>query len=161
MIRLMGRIAVVGAVALAAGSVAAGPAVGARAVGRSAVTRDVPCGDRLGSPGALIKAADSSRVYLVDGTGMRRWIATGDDFFRLFDSWSSVVTWSETGCVKEGLPLLDTGLMKYRDRPEIYIVDNGQWRWIPNPATFNQYHFSWTKVQIVISGVHWIGPDWT
>lgn len=38
--------------------------------------------------------------------------------------------------------------MKHPARPEVYLIDNGQKRWIPNPGTYTNLFGSWDGIYI-------------
>lgn len=105
------------------------------------------------SDGSLIKTLGDEKVYVIEN-GQKRWIANPETFSSRGYKWEEIVTISveEIENFKEG-EKLDTANIKNLDgkliksqAPEIYIVQNGKKRWVPNIETFNYYAFNWADV---------------
>jgi len=50
-------------------------------------------------------------------------------------------------------------LVKYADSPKVYIIENGQKRWIPTAETFNALGYNWNNIVTLIDATYPDGPD--
>ncbi len=50
-------------------------------------------------------------------------------------------------------PTLDGKLIKYPDSPKVYLVENGEMRWIVDAKTFENLGYAWTDIQTVENNI--------
>ena len=102
--------------------------------------------------GTLIRATGYNEVYVLEN-GLRRWIVSSDVFNGLGYKWSNVSIVSRD--VVNAYPLGDdlTGIYSYPDGslirgegPEVYLIEIGKKRWIPNPQIFQTKGFRWENI---------------
>jgi hypothetical protein len=129
----------------------------AAAVAREAVPHPSLSGNRIQAPG-------NPAIYLMDPEGYRRWSPDPTTFDNLFRNWDGVIQDPHIDLIAER-PALSSGafLATAPGRPQVYLVSNGQKRWIVSPATMDKYNFSWEKIQkvspLVLDAVT-DGPPW-
>jgi len=101
--------------------------------------------------GTLIKGL-SDKVYVIEN-GLKRWIKTADIFNGLGYSWANIKHVSEQ-MLSDTPPGKDlTGNYRYPDGalirgigPKIYLIEQGERRWIPSPEIFESGGFRWENV---------------
>ncbi len=107
------------------------------------------------SDGDLVKG-NGPEVYAIEH-GAKRWIPNPDIFQKLFYDWKKILLVGDS--VLSGIPpgnklengnnYPDGALIRAAKRKEIYVIDQGKRRWIPNPDIFYSNNFSPWKVIIV------------
>ncbi len=99
--------------------------------------------------GTLVKTADDTAVYLVDGGVLRH--ITADAFQRLYPDFSRVCTVVSIPRHLVQQPLgTGTRLVRAKDRAAVWLIDNGHTRRVvANIPAFNRWGFSWSRVQVV------------
>lgn len=107
------------------------------------------------SDGDLVKGS-GPEVYAIEH-GAKRWIPNPDIFQKLFYDWKKILLVGDS--VLSGIPpgnklengnnYPDGALIRAAKRKEIYVIDQGKRRWIPNPDIFYSNNFSPGKVIIV------------
>lgn len=113
--------------------------------------------------GQRVKTSSASYVYLIGPSGYLYWIPNETVYFSLWDSWNGIVTNNDLWSCYSSARVLDYGeLVKTSSSSSVYLYDNwyGGDRWIPNPAAFNKYAFSWSKIKTV-SSIYRVYPDWS
>ena len=87
---------------------------------------------------------NSGRIYLVLD-GLARPVPSDETYGRLFQDMDGCIAAQELGPV--GAPLTAAAYLA-GDRADgrIYLVNDGQRRWIQNSFTFERFHFHWGKV---------------
>jgi hypothetical protein len=100
--------------------------------------------------GLRVQSPNSAPIYLIDPDGYRRWIPDPATYDSLFRDWGGVVVDLGTNRITEG-PALDHGafLAIAPGTNPVYLVSNGQKRWIVSPATMDKYWFDWAKIREV------------
>ena len=99
--------------------------------------------------GALVKAPDDTRVYLVDRGVLR--LFTGKSYERLYTDYDRICTVVEIPRHLVQAPLgNETRLAKTKDDAHVWLIDNGHTkRHVSSVSVFCRYGFSWHCVQIV------------
>jgi len=102
--------------------------------------------------GALIRADGYEEVYVLED-GLRRWIINPDVFNGLGYKWSNVRVISKEAV--DSYPLgndltnsyyYPNGSLIKADAPEVYLIEAGKKRWIPNPQIFEAKGFRWQRI---------------
>jgi hypothetical protein len=111
----------------------------------------------IADQGQRIKAPDSAAIYLIDTYGYRRWIPNAETYNSLFRDWNGIVTRSDTRCILQAGDMTDgyggpAFLMKSDNASYVYLVLEGQKRWIISAASFDKYYFSWSKIHVYSAG---------
>lgn len=104
------------------------------------------------SDGDLVKGS-GPEVYVIEH-GARRWIPNPDIFQKLFYDWKKILLVSDSvlsdippgNKLENGNNYPDGALIRAAKRKEIYVIDQGKRRWIPNPDIFYSNNFSPGKV---------------
>lgn len=163
---------VVGAVAASAAAVLLAVPATAGTVHRSAAGAAAPAGAGVGHlrprpdlSGLRVQSPHTAPIYLIDPEGYRRWIPSPATYNALFRDWNGVVTDLGANLIAPG-PDLDGGAFLGRapGAARVYLVSNGEKRWIVSPATMDKYWFDWSKIRDVpAAALHAIpnGPDWS
>lgn len=105
--------------------------------------------------------AQTVNVNLVKGSGpevfilhtdTRHWIPNPETFKAFGFSWNAIKTISDAELNKiprgENYPELHNSVIK-GSGPEVYSIQGGKRRWIPNPETFEAMGFDWNTIQII------------
>ena len=102
----------------------------------------MPTGDKVTF---LVKGSDP-KIYFMDN-GQKHWIPNPDIFYKWGLKWSQVRIYSDEllNSIYGGpnLTLLIKG-----SSPAIYLMDNGQKRWIKSPEVFARLGLNWADVRI-------------
>jgi len=101
--------------------------------------------------GTLIKGL-SDKVYVIEN-GLKRWIKTAEIFNDFGYLWANIRHISEQ-TLNNTLPGKDiTNTYQYPDGtllkgsdPPVYLVEKGEFRWIPNPQIFTAKGFKWQNI---------------
>lgn len=98
--------------------------------------------------GTLLKAS-GPEIDMMSG-GVRRWIPDPTTFTDMGLNWSNVVTIadSEWSAIPSGppYPSRTDGTLLQGSGPQIYVMQNAQRHWIPDPATFTASGYQWSAV---------------
>ncbi|MFE0024940.1 hypothetical protein [Amycolatopsis sp. NPDC059021] len=130
---------------LGAITLSAGPAQAVTPSGHSSP------GVQSGWDGYRVKAADDPAVYLVL-CGTRRWIPGPATYDNIFADWNGIAT-TNVNNIPRGGDLSDgAALGKGPNTDATFLISNGLKMWISSPATFDKYHFDWSKIRIVDQG---------
>ena len=99
--------------------------------------------------GALVRAADDARVFMVD-RGVLRHI-TGNAFGRLYRDFGVVTTIVEIPEHLVGEPLgTGTRLVRAKGTAHVWLIDNAETkRHVSDVPVFDRYRFDWGHVQLV------------
>lgn len=157
-----GAAAILFAVPASAGAPSQRPATGA---GANAAAQARHLKPRPDLSGLRVRSPNTAPIYVIDPDGYRRWIPNPDTYNNLFRDWTSVVVDLGTNLIAAG-PALDDGafLARAPGTAPVYLVSNGQKRWIVSPATMDKYWFDWSKIRDVpLSALNAIptGPSWS
>jgi len=116
-------------------------------------------GDVLGfKPGTLVKTSDGPEVYVVVNNTIRH-IVSPEVFMGLDYNWSNIVlvTSSDLEKYSQGDKLVTGGthpegaVIKSTNAPEVYLLDGGKKRHLPNPEVFYS-RYNWEEVL-------WVSPS--
>lgn len=104
--------------------------------------------------GTLIRADGYEEVYVLED-GLRRWIINPDVFNRLGYKWSNVrvISKEAVDSYPSGNDVTSSyyyyypnGSLIKADAPEVYLIEAGKKRWIPNPQIFEAKGFRWERI---------------
>lgn len=100
--------------------------------------------------GLRVKFPANPAIYLIDPSGIRRWIPNPETYNNLFRDWNGVIIDIDIGEITEG-PSLTNGAFLARaiNAAPVYLISNGEKRWITSPAVMERYHFDWNRIQLV------------
>ncbi|TSC90951.1 MAG: peptidase S8 and S53 subtilisin kexin sedolisin [Candidatus Berkelbacteria bacterium Licking1014_96] len=112
-------------------------------------------GDLGFRPGTLIKASGDPKVFLVDG-GNKRHIVSPEIFAGLGYQWANVVSispseedrYNRTDDLSSVGSHINGTLIKTAGAPEVYLLDGGKKRHIPNPEVFNS-RYQWAEIVFI------------
>ncbi|WP_430784038.1 hypothetical protein [Actinoplanes sp. G11-F43] len=115
--------------------------------------------------GVRIKAPNRPEIYLIDPEGYRRWIPNPATFDALFRNWEGVITDINTVKIPQRSAIdEDAVLAKSKNSPRVYLISNGQKRWVVSPAVFDRNWFAWDKIrefpEPVLNAIP-TGSDWS
>jgi len=116
-----------------------------------------PSGERMKSPG-------NPAVFLIDPEGYKRWIPNAATYNNLFVDWTGIIENTDVLSIYPGPPLSDGAfLAKASNSAAVYLVSNGQKRWLTSPAVMDKYHFNWGAINVLLPA-HLeaipTGPNW-
>ncbi len=116
-------------------------------------TRPDLAGKRLQVPG-------QPAIYLIDDNGTRRWIPDPDTYNNLFRDWNGIIEDIDTPEIDQG-PQISQGahLAQAPGQAAVYLIDNGQKRWVTSPAAMDKFYFDWHKIQSVSAYILSIIPN--
>lgn len=101
--------------------------------------------------GTLLKAS-GPQVDMMQNH-QRRWIPDPQTFNYMGLNWNAILTISdnEWSSIPAGpqFPSRADGTLLKGSQPNVYVMQNGQRHWIPDPATFDALGYSWADVQTV------------
>ncbi|MFI9721152.1 hypothetical protein ACIHFE_16110 [Streptomyces sp. NPDC052396] len=101
--------------------------------------------------GLRVTGINGGKVYLILD-GKRRWIPNPATYDQLFRGWDGIRYAVDVEGITDGGQLSDGAfLAKAPDGPQVYLVTNGQKRWITSPAAMDKYYFDWRKIVSVSS----------
>jgi hypothetical protein len=128
----------------------------------SAVTAGPPRPDLRGT---RVQSPGRPQIYIIDPEGYRRWIPNPSTYDNLFKTWDGVIVDLGTHDIPERAALSNGAfLAKSPDAVQVYLISNGQKRWITSPPVFDHYRFNWTKIQTMPSAALDAiptGPSWS
>jgi len=102
--------------------------------------------------GALIRAIGDTKVYALED-GLKRWIVNPSIFNGLGYKWSNIQVLPQDTLnsyilgseLSTTYPYPNGSLLK-GDGPEVYLIEAGKKRWIPNPQIFEAKGFQWKNI---------------
>jgi hypothetical protein len=102
--------------------------------------------------GTLLKTNSNPEVDIISGRE-RRWIPDPQTFNYMGLDWGAIniISDADWAAIPAGPPLpsrSDGTLLKGSTDP-VYVMQNGQRHWIPDPTTFNLMGYSWSAIQVV------------
>lgn len=113
-----------------------------------------PVTDILSHPDGTLVTAPGEGVALVSG-GKRRSIPT-PEIFQAQYSWKDIISIAseEWNRYQEGDPVYypDGMLFREKDDSRVYVVENGQKRWITSPILFSTLGYKWDNIILISSG---------
>ena len=106
--------------------------------------------------GQMIKGTNE-KVYFIDDLGYRHWVETAEVYLGLGYEWKQVAWISDMALAKyaEGSSIKSAdvrpngSLVKYSDSDKVYLIENGQKRWIVDEVTFNAKNYGWYNIIII------------
>ena len=113
--------------------------------------------------GDAIKGDAAPEVYRTEG-GNRRWIPDAETLHSLGYTWAQVEILPQTEVnqiplgspipsVIQAPPYPDGTLLMGISRPEVYVVEGGRRRWIPDAPTFDCYGYRWADIKQIQDAV--------
>ncbi|MBW6440933.1 hypothetical protein K0B03_02760 [Patescibacteria group bacterium] len=105
---------------------------------------------------SLLKVENEQKVYLIEN-GQKRWITSAAVFVAHNFNWDNIiiVSESELKLYQEGenvvadFELKSDGTLLKGYGPQVYLIENGQKRWITSAAVFVAHNFNWDNIIIV------------
>lgn len=101
----------------------------------------VPSGVEGSTPEGLLRVAGDPRVWRVEG-GKRRHIPSPEVFLSYGFDWGAVTVVSP----EELNRIPESGLLRVYGKPEVWLVEMGWRRHIPNPDVFSRHGFAWDDI---------------
>jgi len=106
--------------------------------------------------GQMIKGTNE-KVYFIDNANQRHWVESEAVFLGLGYQWKQVAWISDAalGNYQEGASITSAGvrpdgsLIKYPTSDKVYLIEQGQKRWIENEAAFNSLGYGWYNIIII------------
>ncbi|SRR6266568_2412411 len=122
------------------------------------VKRPDLAGERIQDPG-------QAAIYLIDDNGTRRWIPDPDTYNNLFRDWYGIDKTEPTREIVLGTQISRGAyLARVSGTAPVYLIDNGQKRWVSSSAVMDKFYFNWDKVKpidaVTLSNIP-PGPDIT
>ncbi len=100
--------------------------------------------------GRRLQGVNDPAVYLVDDNGFRRWIPNPPTYNNLFRDWNGIVEVIDINDIDRGPDISDGAILaKDPNLPPVYLIDNGQKRWVTSPAVMDKFYFSWQTIHAV------------
>jgi len=90
----------------------------------------------------LIRESGQDEVYFLSPNGVRKHIPTAAIFASYGDKWEDVQIVSKTEM--ESYPL--SNLIRMEGSNDVYVIENGEKRYIPNEKVFKNHGFNWDYV---------------
>jgi hypothetical protein len=114
-----------------------------------------PLGKKVAYPeGTLLKAENSPAVYLIEN-GKRKEFTSAILFEKAGYDWNSIISVREDEIddyQKNGKVLYPDGLLvKSKDSPDVYLLENGQKRKITSAVLFERLKYNWNDIVSVSS----------
>lgn len=129
---------------------AAQPAAGTEPSPPAAAEPSEPPGSATPLTDGTLVRGSSEKTYVIEA-GKRRWIPNPDIFNAMGFDWNAVVSSSdaELANIPEGQPLATypDGTLLKGTAPEIYLLESGKRRHVPDVNTFNAMGFNMGMVQ--------------
>jgi len=108
-------------------------------------------------PGMRVQIRGDAAIYLIDDDGTRRHIPDPQTYNNLFRDGNGVQQYFifSLDNVPIGPDLTSGAYLAWDGTPgdAVYLVSNGQKRWITSPAVMDKFYFDPAKVQIVPTGL--------
>jgi len=103
------------------------------------------------SDGSLVRGSDD-KVYLIENS-QKRWITSPQAFSENGYRWEDIKTVNDdeifsyaTGNGISASTIYPDGTLVQGEGPEVYLIENGQKRWITSPRAFSQYGYVWSSI---------------
>lgn len=88
-------------------------------------------------------------VFMINPAGLLQVIPNPSTYNNLFENWDGIVS-MDTTTVMMGPALTDGAILaRGNTSQQLYLVSNGEKRWITSPAEMEKYHFSFNRVFVV------------
>jgi len=102
------------------------------------------------APGMRVHAPGDPAIYLIDDDGTKRHIPDPQTYTNLFRDWASVQL-ANVDAIPSGPELTSGAYLGWDGVPgdAIYLVSNGQKRWITSPAVMDTFDFASAQVRTV------------
>ena len=113
----------------------------------------------MGAPGARVQPPGDPAIYLIDSDGTRRLVPDPQTMVNLFGPTPAIIQRPVSG-ITAG-PDLSSGAYLAQDGSKIYLVTNGEKRWITSVDVFYQFAFDAGRVQPQTLTALPDGPDLT
>jgi hypothetical protein len=114
--------------------------------------------------GMRIRMPRSTRIYLVDPEGFRRWIPDQATYTNLFRNGADVTEWDVRLIAERDQISSGAVLVRAEGSVPVYVVSNGQKRWITSPEVMDKYGFEWSQIRevppVVVDTLP-TGPAWS
>lgn len=101
--------------------------------------------------GTLLREQNRPDVFVVYG-GAKSWIPDPPTLHALGFNFAGVSVIPAGGTSKLGAVPIDGTFVRQQADPKVYVVDNGQLRWVTSPAVMDRRCFPWRHVRIVPNG---------
>jgi hypothetical protein len=115
--------------------------------------------------GLRVKSPASPELFVIDPDGLRRYIPNPGTYNSLFRDWNGIVVDINVNEISRGADLTSGAvLVRAAGTAPVYLISNGQKRWITSPAVMDKYHFNWnTVLQVPAALVDFIptGANWS
>jgi hypothetical protein len=112
----------------------------------------------MGAPGARVQAPGDSALYLIDSDGTRRHVPDPTTTLNLFGGTPTIIR-RPVDDITPG-PELSSGAYLDADGGKVYLVGNGEKRWVTTPDVLDQFAFNGSVYTNSLDGVP-DGPDLT
>jgi hypothetical protein len=99
------------------------------------------------TPGLRVQAPGDPAVYLIDSDGTRRHIPNQQTYTQLFGDYN--IEQRPVSGITAGPDLSSGAYLATSDAVTIYLVTNGEKRWITSPAVFGQFAFNAKYIRAV------------
>lgn len=131
-------------------------AIGTKSL-RVGLKREAFRGPRPDLNGYRVVLPAGGAVYLID-EGYRRWIPDPETYNNLFRNWDGIVRDINIVDIPEASPLSHGAVLAVPvGGGAVYLVSNGQKRWITSPAAMDKYWFNWDRIretpQAILDGI--------
>jgi len=107
--------------------------------------------------GSIVRSTNQAEVWRIEN-GLKRWIPDPETLATL-GGWAAVQVTPSTvdnpvGPLHQSVripnPWRDGSLVAaWPADPRVWVMDSGTLRWIPDPETFNHYHYDWATVAVI------------
>ena len=108
--------------------------------------------DKIYLPRAVLTKGSGPEVYVLENN-IKRWIPNPEIFESFGYKWNNINVISNTslGYYADGGDLSEynnypEGSLIKGSGPEVYLIELGKRRWIPNPSIFGKYGFGWKDI---------------
>lgn len=106
-------------------------------------------GPRPDLAGLRVKLPTQPQVYLIDPDGFLRWIPNPPTYNNLFRDWNGIIVDIDVNEIAQGVPLSDGAVLAKGATAPVYLVSNGEKRWITSPAAMDKYYFNWRTIVVM------------
>ncbi len=111
-----------------------------------------PLASAAGYPdGTLIRAENSSDVWIIENNKRRKFAVSAEEFVKLNFKWADIqgVSDKDLEVYKEGKPIIygPDGSLLREPGSKVYFIESGRKRWISSPALFNKLGYKWEDVK--------------
>jgi hypothetical protein len=98
--------------------------------------------------GTLVREYNDPRVFVVFG-GAKFWIPDPPTLFALGFDWTRVRVIPSGGTAQLRTIPIDGTLLREQHNPRVFLVDNGQLRWVSSPASMDSHCLPWRHIRVV------------